>query len=146
MSATGLEIFDKTTQTTNVWLDEIMADHGQDRQFAWHLLGVVLRTVRDRLPVDMASHLGAQLPLLVRGTYYEQFEPSRLPQKSRSLEEFLGPVEQGMNDRRPVDPKAAVQSVFKVLFHHIDPGQIRKVRASLPEDVRQLCPDPDTKH
>jgi len=31
MSATGLDVFDKTIQTTNTWLDEIMADIGPDR-------------------------------------------------------------------------------------------------------------------
>ena len=51
MSATGLEVFDKSIQTTNIWLDEIMEDMGPDRQLAWHLLGGVLRTMRDRLPL-----------------------------------------------------------------------------------------------
>ena len=42
MSATGLDVFDKTLQTTNIWLDEIMAKRGLDRQMAWHVLGAVL--------------------------------------------------------------------------------------------------------
>ena len=36
MSATDLEVFDKTLQTTNIWLDEIMAKLGPDRRVAWH--------------------------------------------------------------------------------------------------------------
>jgi uncharacterized protein (DUF2267 family) len=67
MSATGLDVFDKTLQTTHSWLDEIMTKIGPDRQLAWHVLGSVLRTVRDRLPLGLAVHLGAQLPILVRG-------------------------------------------------------------------------------
>ena len=39
MSATGLDVFDKTLQTTN---NEIMAKLGPDRQVAWHVLGAVL--------------------------------------------------------------------------------------------------------
>ena len=31
MSATSLDVFDKTLQTTNIWLDEIMAKLGPDR-------------------------------------------------------------------------------------------------------------------
>ena len=46
MSATGLDVFDKTVQTTNIWLDEIMARMGPDRHVAWHLLGAVLRSLR----------------------------------------------------------------------------------------------------
>ena len=32
MSATGLDVFDKTLQTTNIWLDEVMSVLGPDRQ------------------------------------------------------------------------------------------------------------------
>ena len=39
MSATGLDGFDKTLQTTKIWLDEIMAKLGPDRQAAWHVAG-----------------------------------------------------------------------------------------------------------
>jgi uncharacterized protein (DUF2267 family) len=81
MSATGLEVFGKSIQTTNIWLDEIMEDIGPDRQLAWHLLAAVLRTMRDRLPPDLAAHLGAQLTLMVGGTYYDQYDPRRHPKK-----------------------------------------------------------------
>jgi uncharacterized protein (DUF2267 family) len=146
MSATGIDVFDKSLQVTNTWLNEIMEEHGPDRQRAWHILSVVLRTIRDRLPADLAAHLGAQLPLIVRGAFYEQFEPSRLPDKTRTLEEFLHHVEEGMDGVRPVNPENAVQSVFHVLSHHLDPGQVKKVRHALPEEIRVLWPDPDVRH
>ncbi|MEY9163601.1 uncharacterized protein (DUF2267 family) [Sinorhizobium fredii] len=43
---------------------------------------------------------------------------------------------------RPVDAKEAVQTVFHVLSHHLDSGEIRKIRESLSQDVRALWPDP----
>jgi hypothetical protein len=62
MSATGLDVFDKTLQTTNIWLDEIMAKLGPDRQVAWHVLGAVLHALRDDLvavrAVSPAAHDG----------------------------------------------------------------------------------------
>lgn len=84
MSTTGLDVFDKTLQITNTWLDEIMAELGPDRQVAWHVLNAVLRTLRDRLPIDLSAHLASQLPVLVRGTYYEQWQPGHQPDKARS--------------------------------------------------------------
>ena len=42
MSATGLEVFDKTLQATNIWLGEIMERLGPDRQVAWKVLSTVL--------------------------------------------------------------------------------------------------------
>src|SRR5215218_6366148 len=96
MAATGLDVFEKTLQTTNIWLDEIMAELGQDRQIAWHILGAVLHSLRDRLPLGLAAHLGAQLPLLVRGLYYDQCHPAGQPERLRSLDEFLGRVGEGL--------------------------------------------------
>jgi Uncharacterized conserved protein len=146
MSATGLDAFDKTLQVTNIWLKEIMDDHGPDRQVAWHVLSAVLRSLRDRLPPDLSAHLGAQLPLLVRGTYYDQYQPSRQPVRSRTLDEFLSQVEEELKFTRPVDTTDAVRTVFKVLSHYVDPGEVRKVREALPAEVRNLWPDPDTLH
>lgn len=137
MSANGLEVFDKTLETTHVWLGEIMADLGPDRQVAWKVLSVVLRKLRDRLPLGLAAHLGAQLPMLIRGVYYDQFEPSKLPTECDSREEFAAEVAEWLSDIRPVDPDEAVRSVFKVLSHNVDPGQIAKVREALPRSLRQ---------
>ena len=52
MSASGLDVFDKTLQTTHIWLDALMRDEaiGPDRRVAWHALGAVLRAVRNRVP------------------------------------------------------------------------------------------------
>ncbi|MDV3257413.1 MAG: DUF2267 domain-containing protein [Sphingomonas sp.] len=137
MSTNGLEVFDRTLETTHVWLKEIMADLGPDRQLAWKVLSVVLRKLRDRLPLGLAAHLGAQLPLLVRGVYYDQFEPGRLPVECDSREEFVAEVAEWLRDIRPVDPDAAVRTVFRVLSHHVDPGQIAKVVEALPKSLRE---------
>ena len=60
MAATGFDVFDKTLQTTNIWLDEMMEVIGPDRQVAWHTLGAVLRSLRDRLPLGLGlPHISA---------------------------------------------------------------------------------------
>lgn len=140
MSATGLETFDKTLQTTNVWLGEICEDLGPDRQAAWHALGSVLRAIRDRVPVELAAHLGAELPMLVRGAYYDQYRPEAQPEKFRSRAEFMEHVQKGLSDVRPTDPEDATRAVFKTLTRHVPHGQLEKVRHSLPEEVRTIWP------
>jgi len=138
MSANGLDVFDKTLETTHIWLKEVMADIGPDRQVAWHVLSVVLQNLRDRLPLGLAAHLGAQLPMLVRGVYYDQFEPGTLPNEGKSREEFVADVQARLRDTRPVDPDLAIRSVFGVLSRHVSEGQIRKVCDSLPQGLRQM--------
>jgi uncharacterized protein (DUF2267 family) len=138
MSSTGLEVFDRTLQATHVWLDEIMARLGPDRQLAWKVLSVVLQKLRDRLQPGLASHLGAQLPLLVRGAYYDHFEPSKQPADIGSADEFVHEVGKWLSDARAVDPKDAIEAVFGVLERHISAGEIAKVRQALPRSIREL--------
>ena len=138
MSGTSLDVFDRTLQTTNVWLDEIMAELGPDRHVAWHVLGAVLHALRDRLPLELAIHLGAQLPILVRGLYYDQWHLGVEPDLSRSLDAFLERVGKGLANLRPVDRGDAVRAVFGLLSRHLSAGQVAKARNALPEDVRAL--------
>ncbi len=138
MSATGLDVFDKTLQTTNVWLDEVMAEVGPDRKVAWHVLGAVLRALRDRVPGPLAAHLGAQLPLIVRGAYYDGYRPADAPSKTRDREAFLAKVGEGLQDTRPLNVQDAVCAVFDVLSAHLPRGQCAKVRDALPDDIKAL--------
>jgi uncharacterized protein (DUF2267 family) len=137
MAATGLDVFDKTLQTTNIWLDEIMEVVGPDRQVAWHTLSAVLRTLRDRLPMGLAAHLGSQLPLLVCGLYYDQWEPEKQPDKTRSLDEFLQHISDKLENIRPVNVQDGTRAVFLVLSRHLDRGQTVKVHDALPEEIRR---------
>jgi uncharacterized protein (DUF2267 family) len=140
MSATGLEVFDKTLQTTNTWLGDIMETLGPDRHVAWHTLGAVLHALRDRLQFGLAAHLGAQLPLLVRGLYYDQWHPTEQGLKQRSAQVFLDHVEEGLRGTRPMNPLDAAIAVFRTLDHYVEPHQIEKVRQALPEKVRAIWP------
>jgi uncharacterized protein (DUF2267 family) len=138
MSATGLDVFDKTLQTTHIWLDEIMEAIGPDRQIAWKVLSAVLHRLRDRLPVELSAHLGAQLPLLIRGVYYDQFQPGRQPTACNNAEEFVAEIAEWLSDVRPIDPDEAAKTVFAVLSRHVSPGQITKVKDALPRGVRMM--------
>lgn len=142
MSATGVDVFDKTLETTHIWLNEICNDLGPDKKVAWTVLSTVLHKLRDQLTVELAAHLGAQLPLLIRGAYYDQFQSANLPAECNNLDEFVGEVAQRLRDVRPVDPDAAVRSVFRVLSRHVSEGQIAKVRDALPKSIRQSWGDP----
>lgn len=143
MTTTGLEVFDKTMHTANLWLKEINEEIGPDRQLAWRVLGVGLRALRDRVPADDAAHLGAELPLIIRGAYYDQYRPSAQPKVVRSREAFLAQIADGLGDVRPVDPETAARAVFGVLTRHMPEGQIAKTRNALPKELRTMWPNAD---
>jgi uncharacterized protein (DUF2267 family) len=126
MSTTILPMFDKSLQTTAIWLDEIEHDLGPDRAFAWRVLSVVLQQLRDHLPLGLAAHFGAQLPMVIRGTFYDQFDPTELPKETHSEEDFLDAVANGLQSSRGVNPKDAAAAVFGVLHRHLTHALARR--------------------
>jgi uncharacterized protein (DUF2267 family) len=146
MSATGLEVFDRTLQITHIWLNDIMEAVGPDKRVAWKVLSVVLHKLRDRLPVELAAHLGAELPLLVRGAYYDQYRPAVQPVVCRHYADFVEEVREWLTDTRPIDADLAVRAVFGVLSNHINPDQVEKVKQGLPRDMRNVWAEADDAH
>lgn len=147
MTTTGLETFDTTVQKTDIWLKEIMNELGWDsRQKAYLALRSVLHTLRDRLTVDEVANLSAQLPMLVRGIYFESWKPSSSPQKYRNREEFLSRVQSFFRGDQPVDAEKIVQAVFTVMQREVTEGEIGEVKRMLPEEIRHLWPEPVEAH
>ena len=142
MSATGLEVFDRTLQDTNIWLNDIGEEQGvgPDKQRAYHALRAVLWTLRDRLLPEESVHLSAQLPLLVRGIYWEGYRLSGKPDKERSREEFLELIAERIDQASPMNPEACARAVFRVLATHLPQGEVDQVRQMLPEPLRALFP------
>lgn len=140
MSTTGLEAFDQTIGTTNVWLSGIIARIGPDKQLAWRVLGAVLQVLRDRIEPELAAHLAAQLPLLVRGLYYDHYRPELQPTKVRTPQDFIRQVAEALGDIRPINPEDATMAVFAVLSEHLSAGLVSNVRQALPHSFASLWP------
>ncbi len=140
MSVTGLEVFDATVQKTNIWLKDIMETLGwQDRQEAYLALRATLHALRDRLTIEETAQLAAQLPMLVRGFYYEGWDPTGKPLRERHKKEFLSRIRDEM---RPyaVDYEQVARAVFSVMANRVSEGEIEDVERVLPESLRELWP------
>jgi uncharacterized protein (DUF2267 family) len=138
--STGLDVFDTTIQKTNIWLKDLMWQLGwEDRHQAYEGLRVTLQTLRDRLTVEEAAQFGAQLPLLLRGAYYEGWVPGH-PSKERHLEAFLAPIQAHFRHDPRVDGEEVARAVFRVLANHISAGEIEDIRHALPKTLNTLWP------
>jgi uncharacterized protein (DUF2267 family) len=138
--STGIEAFDHSLQLTNLWFKDLMRRLGtEDRHLAYLALRTTLHALRDRLAVDEAAHLGAQLPMLVRGLYYEGWRPAGKPAKERSREAFLAHVRAEAH-ALDFDPEAAARAVFGLLAERITAGEIEDVKGMLPQPIRELWP------
>jgi uncharacterized protein (DUF2267 family) len=138
MAQDSLKVFEHTIEITHTWLNDLQERLAwRDRQRIYRALRAVLHALRDRLSVDDASHLAAQLPMLVRGFYYEGYHPAGKPLAERRKAEFLAHVKGEFADEG-FETETVVRAVFNVLAKHITPGEIDKVKQSLPEDIRSL--------
>jgi uncharacterized protein (DUF2267 family) len=89
MADTQVAALDHTIQQTNIWLKTLAEQlHIEDRHDAYRGLRSVLHVLRDRLTPEQAVHLGAQLPLLVRGIFYDGWRIAGKPSDERQPVEF----------------------------------------------------------
>jgi uncharacterized protein (DUF2267 family) len=143
MSATGLSVFDTTLQKTNHWLKELMRLlDWNDRQKAYRALRATLHALRDRLTIEETAQLAAQLPMLVRGFYYEGWDPSGKPVPDRREAEFLERIDSAFEDDDDVDSELVARAVFTLLATQISVGEIEEVELILPAALRRLWPRP----
>jgi uncharacterized protein (DUF2267 family) len=134
-------IIERSVEKTHIWLKELARELGSDRQYAYRSLRVVLHTLRDRLPVDTAAKLAAQLPTLIRGIYYEDWDPSRTPLPIHDVDAFLERVAKEGRMAGETEASLAVTAVARVLRRHVSAGEIEETLAVLPDSLRGLITD-----
>lgn len=138
-TSTGVTALDHSVQETNVWLkaiDEQLAL--QSRHHAYNALRAVLHALRDRLPPEVAVKLGAQLPIMVRGVYYEGWHMAATPSKERHIDEFAAHIARELAPQFPINPLTAARGVYEVLWEKLDPGEFEKLMSHLPAPLKNL--------
>ena len=121
----------------NVWIADLArALETDDRRFVRRVLRAWLHVLRDRLTVDAAVKLGQQLPELIRGEYYDGWEPSRAPMRYDSADYVERFSIAALIPREDVPATAA--TVTEVVTEHMSRGQVDAALAELPADLRTL--------
>lgn len=129
-------IIERSVEKAHVWLDEVAEQMGtDDRRRAYRALRAYLHALRDRLTVDEAAQLGAQLPDLIRGIYYEGWNPSATPVRYRGFTDFLERIAAEAELDGETSASYATGAVAGVLRRHVSAGEIDDIRAQLPEDL-----------
>lgn len=139
--ATHLRAIENTAELTREWvrdLDDLL--DWSDEPRALRLLRVTLQAIRDWLDVNEAAQLGAQLPLLVRGLYYEGWRPAKTPAEDHSKEAFLARIEEAFSSDPLDSVEEAALAVFRLLNNHVSRGEIEDVRSRMPKALRDLWP------
>jgi uncharacterized protein (DUF2267 family) len=142
MAQSGLPALDRSLQKTHEWLKELMGELGyEDRRWAWSGLRAVLHALRNRLTTDEAVQLGAQLPLVIRGLYFEGWDSSQNPTRDRSLKDFLQHIGEDLYRMPEIEPEPLTRAVFRLLASRITAGELSDVTHILPPPIRNLWPE-----
>lgn len=100
----------------------------------------MLWALRDRLTVEEAFDLSANLPMLMRGIYWEGYNPTGKPESYRSGEEFLKRVEDTRQGAAVMNPEGAARAVLGVVAQRVPDGQVQDMLMMVPDGVRALFP------
>jgi uncharacterized protein (DUF2267 family) len=139
--STGLDTFDKTIQESNLWLKDVMERlNTTDRHHAYSTLRAVLHALRDRIGPESAAHLGAQLPMLLRGLFYEGWDPTGKPSKERHEGDFLAHIARELPRADEAEVEQGVRAALDVLSKRIDRGTAVKLASMFPLELRKFWP------
>ncbi|KAA5543127.1 DUF2267 domain-containing protein [Roseiconus nitratireducens] len=121
---------------TKHWIGDVMDDvQWSDAQKAYHGIRAVLHTLRDHLTVQESADLAAQLPMMLRGLYYDGWQPAAAPKRDRTRRDFLKHISKAFPDDSSVDPERLTIAVLKVLRRHVSEGEMKDIRAILPASL-----------
>lgn len=142
---TSIPQLSSTTQLTQEWLNDLAERPPfEDPRQAYSLLRAVLHALRDRLTAEEVAHFGAQLPMLVRGFYFEGWRPILAPNDYQTADQFYGQVRASLGGGRAatgIEIPLATRTILDFLSERIDSGEIRHVVDQLPEEIAALFPE-----
>jgi uncharacterized protein (DUF2267 family) len=137
-----MDLFNKLNEHATHWVKDMMDElRTDDRQRAWHALRAGLHALRDRLTVEEAAQLSAQLPLLIRGLYFEGWDPTGKPLRIRHRAEFLALVREKYAPRTDTAADDLVRALFGVLEKHVSIGELTDIMLTLPTELVDLVRD-----
>jgi len=135
----------RSTQETQEWINDL-AEHRvfEDQAQAYSYLRAVLHAIRDRLTVEEAAHFASQLPMMIRGFYYEGWRPTLAPNDFDTADELYERVRESLGGTATpssVPVPDGTRAVLELLQGRCDPGQMDHVRDQMPAEIAALFPE-----
>ncbi|MCX5064733.1 DUF2267 domain-containing protein [Micromonospora lupini] len=142
MADAMISAFESSLDKTNLILKDIEAAYGwpkERRNQSYAALRTVLHLLRDRLAVNESVEFAQQLPVLVRGIYFDGWNPSDVPIKL-NRDDFLYEVRQGFPYDAEGGAERVTQVVLDTLRRHVTQGEWQDVKATMPKDLATFMP------
>lgn len=138
--------FDKFAQEANEFINELSEElgHPESQEQTLIILRSVMHTIRDRITIAESFNVLAQLPVMLKGIYVENWKYHEKPNKIRSLEEFKNDIksrQEKYGETRfdwNLSTEEIVSRVMGKLRKYLDEGQVRHIEDQLPAEVKPL--------
>lgn len=143
-AVTQYAVFDPHLESANKWIDELSDNlelPATERRRALHALRAGLHAIRDRLPAAEVVDLGAQLPVIIRGFYYEGWTFANDPTRIRDGAAMVARVKRELMSDPRLDPVDVLRAVIHLLVEHVSAGEIRDIMSTLPRPIAALWQD-----
>ena len=133
------EVLQRNAEQAGEWLEELATELGsEDRAYAHRVLRAHLHAIRDRVSVEEIAQLGAQLPQLIRGIYYDGWVPADTPASYRTVDELLTRIADEARLDSAAEASVACLAASRVLRRHVSDGELDDVIAALPATLRPM--------
>jgi uncharacterized protein (DUF2267 family) len=128
-------------RATEEWIDDLQKRLGwHDRDRVYAALLATLHALRDVLAQKEAVYVGAQLPALLCGLYYDGWHPSgRIASRSRSA--FIERIQDGVHRDPGIDGEQVARAVLALLAARLPTGELEDAKAATPRPLSNLWPD-----
>lgn len=138
--------FERYVQKSNEFMNAIAMElgHPDDTDRAYRIFRSVMHALRDNIPVEENLHLMAQLPMMIKAVYVDNWKVYGEGRNVRHLDEFVQKVmDKNTNNyqrdlKTPDQTKQAIESVFNVLKRNVSEGEIEDIMNMLPADIKPL--------
>lgn len=132
---------EKAVSDGEAWLTDLKQRlQWRDREKVCLALIVTLHALRDSLPRDEAVYLGAQLPVLLRGLYYEGWHPSARIARAKSRSAFVERIQEGLHRDPGIDAEKVADAVFSLLAERVPAAELEETKAATPSALRMFWP------
>ncbi|WP_159588842.1 DUF2267 domain-containing protein [Chelativorans xinjiangense] len=131
----------KAVEDTTSWIDDLMQRLGwHESDHAYLALVAGLHALRDALGRDEAISLGAQLPPLLRGLYYEGWHPGQHA-AARGRGAFLERIHDGVHRSPAIDAERVARALLALLAARLSAPELENAKAATPPALHYLWPD-----
>ena len=137
----NIQDIEKAVPDVEVWLADLKQRlRWHDREKVYLALLAVLHALRDSLPRDEAAYLGVQLPVLLRGLYFEGWHPSARVTRARSRSAFVERIQEGVHRDPGIDADEVAHAVLSLLADRLPAGELEDAKAATPTALRMFWP------